>query len=206
MSPPSLSRTSFCEKDESNHLAESLRDCRKWKATIAMNSKDWALEMALYSKWQNEVLYGLCDALPDRDRKYDRGMFFTSIHNTLDHTLILDVLLRNFIVTGQPPEAFEPGKLVYTDYRDLSRQRRAFDTALLDLLGSQADSWLDETITFESERLKRCRTVPRMFFCMQMFNHGTHHRSQVTAELHKMGIDYGCTDLPYNPHSQYQRY
>jgi hypothetical protein len=25
----------------------------------------------------------------------------------------------------------------------------------------------------------------------------------VTAELHRMGIDYGNTDLPYNPLSQY---
>jgi hypothetical protein len=25
----------------------------------------------------------------------------------------------------------------------------------------------------------------------------------VTAELHRMGIDYGSTDLPYNPLSQY---
>jgi uncharacterized damage-inducible protein DinB len=36
-----------------------------------------------------------------------------------------------------------------------------------------------------------------------MFNHETHHRSQVTSALTQMGIDYGNTDLPYNPLSQY---
>jgi uncharacterized damage-inducible protein DinB len=36
-----------------------------------------------------------------------------------------------------------------------------------------------------------------------MFNHQTHHRSQVTAMLRQMGIDYGNTDLPANPLSQF---
>ncbi|YAF94156.1 MAG: DinB family protein [Nodularia sp. CChRGM 3473] len=39
-----------------------------------------------------------------------------------------------------------------------------------------------------------------------MFNHQTHHRSQITSELHKMGIDYGCTDLPYNPYNESKIY
>ena len=34
-----------------------------------MSSKTSALEMALYGKWQNEVLYHLCDALSDEERK-----------------------------------------------------------------------------------------------------------------------------------------
>jgi len=32
-----------------------------------------------------------------------------------------------------------------------------------------------------------------------MFNHQTHHWNQITTELHKIGIDYGVTDMPYNP-------
>jgi len=50
---------------------------------------------------------------------------------------------------------------------------------------------------------RRDRVHPRQFPLMQMFNHGTHHRSQVTSALHTMGIDYGSNDLPYNPLSQY---
>jgi uncharacterized damage-inducible protein DinB len=40
---------------------------------------------------------------------------------------------------------------------------------------------------------------------VQLFNHQTHHRSQATSELHKLGIDYGSTDLPYNPYLADQR-
>jgi DHA1 family bicyclomycin/chloramphenicol resistance-like MFS transporter len=36
-----------------------------------------------------------------------------------------------------------------------------------------------------------------------MFNHATHHRSQATTALWAMGIDYGCTDIPFRPDSPY---
>ena len=43
------------------------------------------------------------------------------------------------------------------------------------------------------------RNLPRPLFLVQFFNHQTHHRSQITSELHKMGIDYGITDVPLTP-------
>ncbi len=169
-----------------------------------MSSKEWALEMALYNKWQNETLYGLCDALSDDERKRDRGVFFSSVHNTLDHILMVDIRLREHVVHGRPPKTpFEPDKTVHADYRDLKRERQAFDDDFLTLLKSRPDSWLDETISIESARLQRARILPRRFFCMQMFNHATHHRAQATSELHKLGVGYGSTDLPDNPYSQY---
>jgi uncharacterized damage-inducible protein DinB len=74
---------------------------------------------------------------------------------------------------------------------------------LLDTLRARPETWLDETVRYHHPRLGRERVHPRQFPLMQLFNHGTHHRSQVTAALHAMGIDYGNTDLPYNPLSQY---
>lgn len=168
-----------------------------------MNSKEWSREMALYTKWQNETLYGHCDRLSDSGRKKDRGMFFGSVHRTLDHILMVDTLLRDFFVMGTPPTQFEPEKEVYSVYEDLARARATFDQDLLALIESNADDWLDDLFTFDSERKGGPVTLPRKFYCMQMFNHGTHHRSQITSELHKMGIDYGNTDMPFNPYSQY---
>jgi uncharacterized damage-inducible protein DinB len=34
---------------------------------------------------------------------------------------------------------------------------------------------------------------------MQMFNHQTHHRGQITTLLSQIGIDIGETDLPLTP-------
>jgi uncharacterized damage-inducible protein DinB len=169
-----------------------------------MTTKAWALEMALYNKWQNDGLFGLCDALPDAERKRDRGMFFGSIHHTLDHMLMVDGRLMEYVVAGQPPKTpFEARRIVHPDYADLKRERATFDDGLLPLIEGKPDGWLDEAITLERSHVGRPRTSPRQFYMMQIFNHGTHHRSQITSELHKMGIAYGNTDLPFNPHSQY---
>ncbi|MGD1883431.1 MAG: DinB family protein [Paracoccaceae bacterium] len=34
---------------------------------------------------------------------------------------------------------------------------------------------------------------------VQLFNHQTHHRSQVTFALHALGVNYGPTDIPWRP-------
>ncbi len=49
--------------------------------------------------------------------------------------------------------------------------------------------------------LDRVRRIPRGLWVTQMFNHQTHHRSQLTTGLHMMGLDYGRTDVPFRPDS-----
>jgi uncharacterized damage-inducible protein DinB len=166
-------------------------------------TKSWALEMALYNTWQNEKLYGICDGLDDAERKRDRGLFFGAIHRTLDHILMVDRVLWDFTLSGAPPSAFDPNAKITDDYPALRAERTAFDTMVLDKIRLQPKTWLDEVVSYHHPRLGRERSHPRQFTLMQMFNHGTHHRSQVTSALHAMGIDCGNTDLPYNPLSQY---
>ncbi len=168
-----------------------------------MSAKAWALEMALYNKWQNEKLYGLCAEIGDADRTRDCGMFFGSVHATLEHILMVDRVLWQFAMTGQPIKGFDPDRGLNDDFTTLRLERIAFDDNAVSEIRARPIVWLDEAITTYNERLGRDRTFPRQFSLMQMFNHGTHHRSQVTAELHRLGIDYGNTDLPYNPLSQY---
>lgn len=168
-----------------------------------METQTWAREMALYGKWQNDSLFGLCGNLSEEARSEDRGMFFGSILATLDHALMVDVALRAFFADDQPPTDFDPNRRVHTGFEALREARSDFDVSLLARIDSEAADWLDQPLTFESERLAGTISLPRLFYAAQMFNHGTHHRSQVTAELHRMGIDYGITDLPYNPLSQF---
>ena len=42
-------------------------------------------------------------------------------------------------------------------------------------------------------------TMPYVFAVMQVFNHQTHHRGQVTTLLSQFGVDVGATDLPVMP-------
>jgi len=155
--------------------------------------------MSLYNKWQNETIFGICDELTNEERTRSRGMFFDSIFNTLNHIILIDQIIHRFIQTKVPPDV-DLKTIPYPSYEELKLARFAFDKKLIQESQSTSQAWLDEMFEFWSERLKKHRRVPRGFYYMQMFNHQTHHRSQITSEFHKMGVDYGSTDLPYNPY------
>ena len=65
------------------------------------------------------------------------------------------------------------------------------------------EAWLAEEIVMKSPRFDDPPSFPRWVMVVQIFNHQTHHRSQVTSALHTMGIDYGSTDIPWRPGAGY---
>ncbi len=158
--------------------------------------------MALYNKWQNENIFQLCDKLTDTQLNCDKGMFFRSIFNTLNHIIHVDKTIHSFIYTKELPQ-FNLNFIPYPQYGELKVARFEFDEELVKESQNCSQDWLDEVFEFWSERLNRNRRVPRGFYYVQMYNHQTHHRSQITSELHKMGIDYGNTDLPFNPYYEF---
>ncbi|MBI4779802.1 MAG: damage-inducible protein DinB [Oscillatoriophycideae cyanobacterium NC_groundwater_1537_Pr4_S-0.65um_50_18] len=154
--------------------------------------------MALYNKWQNETLLHICDDLSHEQLYVERKMFFGSIFKTLNHILYVDKTIHTLIHTKTLP-AIDLTVILYAEYNELKSARFEFDEILIQDSQCSQD-WLNEVIEFWSKRLNRHSRMPRSFYYMQLFNHQTHHRSQITSELHKMGIDYGSTDLPYNPY------
>lgn len=155
--------------------------------------------MTLYSQWQNQNLIALCNPLTADQMWGDRNMFFGSILNTLNHILHVDQTIHTFLHTKALSE-FDPVFVPYPDYDQFKAARFEFDKRLLEESRTCSQEWLDEIMEFWSEKFNRQRRVPRSFYYIQLFNHQTHHRSQITSELHKMGIHYGCTDLPCNPY------
>lgn len=167
-----------------------------------MITTDFFKTMALYNKWQNESLFARCDDLSKEQLHLTRDMFFDSIFKTLNHILYVDETLYRLIHTKQLSD-FDPKRIPYAHYDELKTHRFKFDEKLIHESESYTQAWLNEIFELWSDRLNRNRRIPRAFYYVQMFNHQTHHRSQITAELHKMGIDYGCTDLPYNPYCNF---
>lgn len=152
-----------------------------------------AIEMASYNKWQNEKLYALLADLPHEDVTRDRGMFFGNMLATLDHMLMVERHLLDYI-HGIEPESFDPGRRIETEFAPLRLARATMDSKMLEICEAADPAWFDEKMTMPSGR-----HLPRSFWWAQLFNHATHHRSQVTSELTHIGLDYGNTDLPYNP-------
>ena len=156
-------------------------------------------EMARYNQWQNGVVYRLCDGLSEDERQRDRGLFFGSLHRTLDHIAMVDAFMLAWIDQA-PHDPFDPRRTFREIWPDLVAARSDLDVRILALAERPAD-WLGATLEVWSAGLGRMRHMPRALILMQMFNHQTHHRAQATAALHAAGLDYGSTDLPFRPGS-----
>ena len=163
-----------------------------------MITNEYIQEMAAYTRWQNDNVFTFCDEIGLEARQLDRGMFFGSIHNTLDHICVVNRSILTFL-DGVFPERNPQGHVVWSDWEELKSVRVEQD----DLLSKGAQDWTEDWLA--GKTVKRdplgddLPAISRWVMVVQLFNHQTHHRSQVTSVLHSMGIDYGATDIPWRP-------
>ena len=154
--------------------------------------------MARYTRWMNERLYALLAEMGDDDRRRDRGAFFGSIHGTLNHLLWGDRMwLGRFI--GEPCHVLPFGADMFADFAELRRQREITDQTMADWAGNVTSAWLASTLTYASKVDGRTRALPAAIAAIHLFNHGTHHRGQLTTLIKQAGRDPGITDLPWLP-------
>ncbi len=152
--------------------------------------------MAQYNEWMNSRLYALCASLPESELRQDRGAFFKSIYDTLNHIAYGDLaFLSRF--TGDPSVVPEVGVDLFGSFAKLRAQRAALDQRLLDWSATLSQAWLAEPLTYTSKIDGRTRTAARWVLVTHLFNHQTHHRGQVTTLLSQMGLDVGSTDIPF---------
>jgi uncharacterized damage-inducible protein DinB len=151
--------------------------------------------MANYNEWMNQKLYSLCADLPDTERKLNRGAFFKSIHGTLNHILIGDLIwLGRFT---QQPFAGKVSDELYSDFSELRAEREKLDRTIVTWAQNLTPDWLEQNLTYISGIDNKTRTLPHWLLVTHMFNHQTHHRGQLTTLLSQMGIDPGVTDIPW---------
>ena len=129
--------------------------------------------------------------LDDADRKRDRGAFFGSIHGTLNHLLWGDRMwLGRFI--DEPCTAPAFGAAMFADFEALARERELTDMTMLDWAGGVTPEWLAGTIVYTSKVDGKTRELPRVVAAVHLFNHGTHHRGQLTTLLKQAGPRSRC--------------
>lgn len=154
--------------------------------------------MARYSASMNERLHSTCATLPAQERTRDRGAFFGSIHATLNHLLWGDRMwLGRFVGPACNQPAF--GTDMFESFDDLRRERQETDAATLRWAGGVTREWLESTIEYTSKVDGKTRRLPAAIAAVHLFNHGTHHRGQVTTLMKQAGVDPGVTDLPWLP-------
>jgi uncharacterized damage-inducible protein DinB len=88
---------------------------------------------------------------------------------------------------------------LFDDFAALTNERKRFDAIILDWANQLEDATLSQPIEFFSVVYQRRRRMPLYLMVVQMFNHQTHHRGQLTTLLSQLGLDPGVTDLPFIP-------
>jgi uncharacterized damage-inducible protein DinB len=139
-----------------------------------------------YNAWANRRLYDAAAQLGDADYRADRGVFFKSMHGTLNHLLTADwVWMHRF--TGEGPSPDRLDTIQHERLADLRAAREAEDRRIAAYIDS-----LDEERLAGSIRYRRVSTPeefvqPLMPALDHFFNHQTHHRGQAHSVLCSFG-------------------
>lgn len=156
--------------------------------------------MARYNRWMNDKLYAVCAAMPDAERRRDQGAFFKSIHGTLNHILLADILwLDRFYGRPLRIAVTSLDEQLYADFGELQQARQSVDTEILTWIETLDVATLSESFTFTSIVSPAPRTFLRWHALMHFFNHQTHHRGQLTTLISQVGYEPGVTDLMWLP-------
>ena len=143
--------------------------------------------MARFGGWANERLYGAVSGLSEDAYRKDGGAFFGSIHNTLNHLLVVDRLWTGRI-EGRDRGITALDQILHDDFSSLREARTAEDRRLIDVVDGLSDAALERPVTYrrtvgEGEQKMRCDHI-----LLTLFNHQTHHRGQVHVLLTQAGI------------------
>jgi uncharacterized damage-inducible protein DinB len=147
--------------------------------------------MAAYNSAANNRLYAACALLDDAARKQNRGAFFRSIHGTLNHLMVGDLIWMARFEGGEAPSTGLDVEL-YSRFEALARARQNLDRRIEDFFATLADP--DRTIAYVNNE-GRNFTDPLSLLLPHFFNHQTHHRGQVHVLLTQAGVDAPVLDL-----------
>jgi uncharacterized damage-inducible protein DinB len=161
-----------------------------------MNPHHHFATLARYNLWAMRRLLDAIASLSDDDYRRDVGLFFKSIHGTLNHLLVTEHMLwyRRF------SEGVSP-KLTLDEEIEPVRER------LAQALRGGAANWLPLIESWPAEKFEgrliytttkgEPANLPFSETLTHVFNHGTHHRGQITAALTMLGQPCPVLDLVY---------
>ena len=149
-----------------------------------MNSwKSHYVVLVDYQHWANEVLFSSLDHLQADVLDSDQGLFFKSIHHTVDHLLVVsqvwlarlqgENLAVNYRVINNP------------DWRELKQALRRETRKLQSWLDAQPETFFDGEISFAGSDGKPLKmSVPEVL--THLFTHYAHHRGQISAVITRL--------------------
>jgi uncharacterized damage-inducible protein DinB len=157
-----------------------------------MSGAPWP-QFARYNRRANEALYEACAALSDDERRRDLGAFFKSVHGTLNHLLLGDLIWMARFEGGTHPSS-DLGAILHDDFAELRQARVAMDARIEVFFDRLPDGFEVRTLRYLNN--SGFDTVdPVAVILPHFFNHQTHHRGQVHTLLAQLGRTPPVLDL-----------
>lgn len=141
-------------------------------------------QLAAYNRWANRRVYADAETLPDEVRKRPVGLFFGSLHGTLNHMLVTDCIwMHRFTGEGLLPERLN--QILHDDFEELRAARQAQDDRIFDYVTSLET--YGKVLSYQNSSGKTFHQdlAPAL---THFFNHQAHHRGQIHAALTIAGI------------------
>ena len=152
--------------------------------------------LARYHAWATATLYEHVDRLDDADYRKDAGLFFKSVHGTLNHLLVAEHALwfPRFAEGVSNPVALDAE--LESDRAALRDRLRAAAPRWQPLIASFDDARFAEASTLDYTTTRGiAQSLPFAATLGHVFNHATHHRGQITAAVTAMG--YPCPEIDW---------
>lgn len=160
-----------------------------------MQQRTYFATLGRYHVWAHGRLLQALQPMSDLDYHADQGLFFRSVHRTLNHLLLVDLLWHGRL-TGQPFAVSGLDQELVKERDRLAEEMQHQAEVLRDLTAG-----LDETrigmINVYTDTEGNRRESPLALQLGHAFNHATHHRGQVTAVITRLGFEAPVLDLPY---------
>ena len=150
--------------------------------------------LANFNKWTNEKIITSCKKLTETEYKKNREAFFSSIHGTLNHLLVVD---RAYIsrIEGKDHGLKGLDQILFESLLLLEEARIKEDKRLVDLVNSLLEESIHKEITYKGFETGNTTYTINMIL-LTLFNHQTHHRGQIHNMLSQAGVKPPQIDIP----------
>ena len=160
-----------------------------------MNKND-LLTLAEYNIWATNRLIQSLESISDDDFYKDVGLYFKSIAGTLNHLL----LGEHYLWYPRFKEGISPqivlDTIIHTEKAALMSELQLKAINWISFINQMDEEMLSENLTYKRVSGQEL-TLPYTKTLMHVFNHGTHHRGQITAALTILGYECPELDLVY---------
>lgn len=163
---------------------------------MAVSAKKQLVQMARYHAWATERLLKSVAPIPDASYSRPCGLFFGSIHGTLNHLLLTDSEIWYPRFVGAPTTSLSLDARLESDRANLASRLIAATTRWSGYVESLDEPALADDLRY-TMTTGQARVLPMSSALLHVFNHATHHRGQITAAISMLGFEYQPLDLPF---------